>query len=88
MRISLFLLQDEGIIVCEKLLSRGHPVLPQTGDQRQIEVSLNIIRWFEVSTVGKISLLPTRRSRVHSPAWSRVEIGVTFFRRTVRRQGR
>ena len=32
--------------------------------------------------------LPTRRSRVQAPAWSRVELWVTFFRHTVRGQGR
>ena len=32
--------------------------------------------------------LPTRRSRVQAPAWSRVELSATFFRHTVRGQGR
>ena len=32
-------------------------------------------------------LLPTRRSRVQSPAWSRVELWAAFFRHTVRGQG-
>ena len=31
--------------------------------------------------------LPTRRSQVHSPAWSRVELWVTFFRHTIHGQG-
>ena len=32
--------------------------------------------------------LPTRRSRVQAPAWSRVELSATFFLHTVREQGR
>ena len=32
--------------------------------------------------------LPTRRFRVQSPAWSRVELWVTSFRHTVRGEGR
>ena len=42
----------------------------------------------EVGTVGNGSPTTNQKSRVQSPAWSRVELWATFFRHTALGQGR
>ena len=58
----------------------GYVTLPVIRKNNRTKQNKNPIAC-EVGTVGNLDFwLPTRRSWVQSPAWSRVELWVTFFR--------
>ena len=62
---------------------------------RRVGLRKKKVRWnngqqfpWTKNVVSRTATLPTRRSRVQAPAWSRVELSATFFRHIVCGQGR
>ena len=72
--------------VCVCVCGRGGGVVEVQLSNSERPVRLLYV--CKASAVGKISELPTKRLRVQSLVWLKVELLETFFCHTVRGQGR